>query len=440
MPFDVKDTLETLVAFETTNTDEKKSGSECPKYILGRLDDYGFRTELIESGGYYSGLGEFGEGDCSVLFLAHFDVVPVSDNWDYPPFEVTYDGNRAYGRGTCDDKGNLVSLLKLAEMISHDEPNCTVMIGTTGDEEIGGRNGAYVLQKKLLDEDRFPDYVVIADGLNQEIINRRRNILPTIFRTKKNNATTKGTKNTVRFQTETFGTDTRHSAYLRLGVDRHAMLAASKHLDLQSDLLVTEVRGAFVKSNVVPDWIEMDVVKPQDDGEKCEYDENLTSLMRELLTISSTSFPTRLSDKGTIINPNILEEDGGSWKLYCDIRAMTNDGGEVKDSFERNLEGRVDLESLEVHAGMGYVDSDPSSKLIKSALQVLDELSIPHAIVEGFGASDSRYFAGHGSDVFDFGPRGDNLHGPNEWVWVPSLDENARFYYHLAMQLDNSGK
>ncbi|TFG14009.1 M20/M25/M40 family metallo-hydrolase [Candidatus Thorarchaeota archaeon] len=438
MAFDVKETLEALVSFETTNTDEKKSGSECPKYILSRLEDYGFRTELIESEGYYSGLGEFGEGEYSVLFLAHFDVVPVSDNWEYPAFEVTYDSNRAYGRGTCDDKGNIVSLLNMAKMISEGEPSCITMIGVTGDEEIGGRNGAYVLQKKLLHEDRFPDYVIIADGLNQDIINRRRNILPTIFRTKKKKATIMGTRDTLRFETETFGTDTRHSAYLRLGVDRHAMLAASKYMDLHSDLLVTNVRGAFVKSNVVPDWVEMDIIEPTDDGEECEYDGNLTNLMRELLTIASTSFPTRLSDKGTIINPNILEDRRDSWKLHCDIRAMTNDAEEVKESFERNLKDRVNLEELKVHAGMGYVDSDPSSKLIGTARKVLEELSIPYAIVEGFGASDSRYFAGHGSDVFDFGPRGDNLHGPNEWVWLPSLDENARFYHQLVKKIADS--
>ena len=76
-----------------------------------------------------------------------------------------------------------------------------------------------------------------------------------------------GTSETVRFTTETFGTNSRHSAYLRLGVDRHAMLAACKYLDLNPEFCVHDIRGAFVKSNVVPDWVELDVIHPSESGE-----------------------------------------------------------------------------------------------------------------------------------------------------------------------------
>ncbi|MGY5862568.1 MAG: M20/M25/M40 family metallo-hydrolase, partial [Candidatus Thorarchaeota archaeon] len=49
----------------------------------------------------------------------------------------------------------------------------------------------------------------------------------------------------------------------------------------------------------------------------------------------------------------------------------------------------------------------------------------------GSGASDSRYLAGQGADLFDFGPEGDNLHGPNEWVSLASLKQNAAFFHTL---------
>jgi succinyl-diaminopimelate desuccinylase len=209
------------------------------------------------------------------------------------------------------------------------------------------------------------------------------------------------------------------------------MLAASKYLDLNPEAVVADVRGAFVKSNVVPDWVEMDVIHPEKGGTEHEYDEALTKVMRLLLALSQAPFPTHFSDKGKIISPNLLSKDNDLWTLYLDIRAMTNDGSAVKESFEEIFRGKLDVFSLQVHSGVGFVNSDPESRLIKAASFALQKEDIPVQIVEGFGGSDSRYFAGEGSDVFDFGPNGDNLHGANEWVSLSSLTQNAEFFHTL---------
>ena len=137
-------------------------------------------------------------------------------------------------------------------------------------------------------------------------------------------------------------------------------------------------------------------------------------------------------DKGKIISPNLLSKESDLWTLYLDIRAMTNDAEAVKASFQEAILGKLDVFSLTVHAGVGYVESDPSSRLIRAASFALKKMGIPVQLVEGFGGSDSRYFAGEGSDVFDFGPRGDNLHGANEWVSISSLSENAEFFFTLV--------
>jgi succinyl-diaminopimelate desuccinylase len=127
--------------------------------------------------------------------------------------------------------------------------------------------------------------------------------------------------------------------------------------------------------------------------------------------------------------------EDGEWKLYCDIRAMTNDGSAVEDAFDKALSNRVDSYSVKAYSGKGYVNSDPDSKLIQAAETALREEGIKYKLIEGYGASDSRYFAGKGADLFDFGPRGDNLHGPNEWVSLSSLAENAGFFYSLVKLL-----
>lgn len=431
MTLDPVELLKTLVAFDTRNNGDVKPTRECPDYITKILSEFGFHSEIIESEGYLTAFARRGHGKFKILFLAHFDVVPFGDRWDTEPLKLKVDGDRAFGRGTSDDKGNIVSLLLLAEKLAESDFPCTIMIAASGDEEIGGRQGAGVLKEYMTKQGLFPDYIVVADGIGQDIIHRRRNILPTIIKVKERLEKIKGRKETVRVETDTYGTNTRHSAYLRFGVDRHSMIAASKYLFLHPQTVVETVRGPFLKGNVVPDWVEMDIIHQDESGKEMSYDAALTDLMRTLLSVSQIAFPTQPSDMGTNICPNVLSKENDLWTLYVDIRSMTNDSEAVKAAFQSSLKDRVDLFSLKVHAGIGYVDCDPDSRLIKAARWALEKEGIPYRILEGFGASDSRYFAGEGADLLDFGPIGDNVHGANEWVSIESLKQNAEVFHTL---------
>ncbi|MFX1416155.1 MAG: M20/M25/M40 family metallo-hydrolase [Promethearchaeota archaeon] len=433
MTLSALDELSRLVAFDTVNDPRREESSpECAQYINEKLEQFGFLTETIESEGHFSAFGRRGQGPFKILFLSHLDTVPVGAGWDSDPFRLRAEGDKAYGRGACDDKGNVVSLLLLAEKLNESDPPCSVMIAATGDEEAGGRHGAAVLKDYLVKSGLFPDYVVVADGIDQQIIYRRRNILPATIKVKASPKRLRGFPETVRFETETFGSQTRHSAYMRPGVDRHAMLAASKFLDLNPYVRVQALRGGFLAArNVVPDWVEMDILRPDESAAEIEYDQSLTDTMRVLLPLSQAAFPTRHSDKGKTISPNSLSLEGDLWTLYCDIRAMTNDGESVKKAIQQSLGGKLDVFSLKVLSGAGYVETDPDSLLIRSAKWALEKEGIPTRLIEGFGASDSRFFAGEGCELFDFGPRGGNTHGPNEWVSLSSIEENAGFFCSL---------
>ena len=432
MTIDLVDVLAKLVSFDTRNDGtEIKPGKECPEYINSILNEYGFRTELLEEDGYYTAFGRRGQGAFKILFIAHYDIVPFGEGWKTEPLLLKVEGDTAFGRGTCDDKGNIVSLLLLAEKLAETDLPCTIMLAATGDEEIGGRHGAKMLKDWLINQGLFPNFVVVADGIHQQIIHRRRNILPATLKIKAKQSKVKGNAETIRFETDAYGTDSRHSAYMRPGVDRHAMLTASKYLDQNPETVVADVRGGFVKSNVVPGWVEMDVIHPNTTGAELTYDENLTNTMRVLLAISQAAFPTKHSDKGKIISPNLFSKEGDLWTLYCDIRAMTNDGEAVKKSIEDAVRGQLEVFSLQVAAGVGYVESDPDSRLIKAMRWSLEKEGVNYKLIEGFGGSDSRYFAGQGADLFDFGPEGNNLHGPNEWVSLSSIRENAEVFYTM---------
>ncbi len=78
----------------------------------------------------------------SVLLATHYDVVPAGAGWRYPPFEMRVVGDRAYGRGTSDDKGAIASALSAMEQMSQSKNSrVNVSLLVTPDEEVGGRLG-----------------------------------------------------------------------------------------------------------------------------------------------------------------------------------------------------------------------------------------------------------------------------------------------------------
>ena len=59
------------------------------------------------------------DGPC-LMFECHTDVVTEGDasEWKYGPFEGKFAGNRIYGRGACDTKGNLAAAVRAVHAIS----------------------------------------------------------------------------------------------------------------------------------------------------------------------------------------------------------------------------------------------------------------------------------------------------------------------------------
>jgi succinyl-diaminopimelate desuccinylase len=78
------------------------------------------------------------EGPC-LMFECHTDVVTEGDasEWKYGPFEGRLVGNRIYGRGACDTKGNLAAAVKAVQAISQSEApfRGKILLGILVDEE-----------------------------------------------------------------------------------------------------------------------------------------------------------------------------------------------------------------------------------------------------------------------------------------------------------------
>ncbi len=89
------------------------------------------------------------EGAPTVLVYGHVDVQPVEplEEWLSPPYELTTRGDRLWGRGVTDDKGQLLMYTRALEAIRStggDVP-VNVIVLVDGEEEVGSPSLAGVL-------------------------------------------------------------------------------------------------------------------------------------------------------------------------------------------------------------------------------------------------------------------------------------------------------
>ncbi|HET7149699.1 MAG TPA: M20/M25/M40 family metallo-hydrolase [Candidatus Nitrosopolaris sp.] len=90
-------------------------------------------------------------GSKTLLFYNHYDVQPEEpvELWDTDPFSGKVEGNYIYGRGSADDKGELITRIKAVEYFlkkTGDVP-CNIKFIVEGEEEIGSVNLEKYLSK-----------------------------------------------------------------------------------------------------------------------------------------------------------------------------------------------------------------------------------------------------------------------------------------------------
>ncbi|SPF77538.1 acetylornithine deacetylase/succinyl-diaminopimelate desuccinylase family protein [Pseudoprimorskyibacter insulae] len=110
-------------------------------------------------------------GDC-VHFNSHTDVVEVGQGWTRDPFGGELDGDKIYGRGTCDMKGGLAASIIAAEAFIELHPDFAgaIEISGTADEESGGYGGvAHLAKEGWFAPDRV-QHVIIPEPLQKDRI------------------------------------------------------------------------------------------------------------------------------------------------------------------------------------------------------------------------------------------------------------------------------
>jgi len=107
-------------------------------------------------------LARVGSGDRVLQFNGHYDVVSPGEGWSVTePFKPKRVDGRVYGRGACDMKGGVASVVAtLAYLAGREDLGIVVEAALVPDEEIGGITGTGYLVNEMKSR---PNWVVIAE-------------------------------------------------------------------------------------------------------------------------------------------------------------------------------------------------------------------------------------------------------------------------------------
>lgn len=108
------------------------------KYVGKLGEELGFDVDYCD--GYATELS-IGSGKKLIGIYAHADVVPVTGEWKFGPFNPTIEKNRLYARGSSDDKGPLLAALYAVKALADKDliKDYRVKVVAGGDEESGSR-------------------------------------------------------------------------------------------------------------------------------------------------------------------------------------------------------------------------------------------------------------------------------------------------------------
>ncbi|KAJ7155498.1 hypothetical protein C8R43DRAFT_1000134 [Mycena crocata] len=113
-----------------------------------------------------------------LLLAAHQDVVPVDsetlDQWIYPPYSGHYDGTWIWGRGSADDKSDLIAQLIAVDSLLKEgfKPRRSIVLAFGIDEESAGTEGAgkiAVYLEETYGQDGFALLLDEGDGYGENV-------------------------------------------------------------------------------------------------------------------------------------------------------------------------------------------------------------------------------------------------------------------------------
>ena len=137
---------------------------ESDEFAVANVDNYGGHIDLLP--------GDQWDGQVMGV-LAHLDVVPAGNDWDFDPFGGEIVDNKVYGRGTMDDKGPALAVYYAMKAIKEAKvplsKKVRLVLGL--DEETGSKGMEKYLAKAVK-----PDFGFTPDA-DFPVVHGEKNIL-----------------------------------------------------------------------------------------------------------------------------------------------------------------------------------------------------------------------------------------------------------------------
>ena len=374
-----------------------------------------------------------------VLFMAHQDVVPIApgteSDWTHPPFSGVIQDGFVWGRGSWDNKGNLLSQLEAVEQLLAEgyQPKRTLYLAFGADEEIGGAQGAAQIADLLKSRGVQLEFV-IDEGLL---------VLDGVVPGLRQPAAMIGVaeKGYLSVRLKVAGTPGHSSMPPPKGEGVIAsMSAALKQLDDHP------MPGGL--SGIASDMFE--TLAPEMTGVSRVVMSNLwlfgPLVQRQLAASASTNAMLRTTTALTIVNAgnkeNVLP---GRAEAVVNFRILPGDSVDQVMAHMRSEVSAVSPQfELEPYPGafnaskVASTQSQPYRLLEQTIREVFpDAVVAPGLMVAG---TDSKHFDAISRQTFKFSPIRANaqdlkrFHGTNERLSVNNYADAIRFYRRLAVQ------
>ncbi|RLC63246.1 MAG: peptidase M20, partial [Chloroflexi bacterium] len=137
----VENVLADLIRIQTVNPPGGET--EVARYLKRLFDQYNIPNEIIEpKPGRGSFLAYLGEGERSLLYLSHTDVVTATEGWSFAPFSGEIKEGFVHGRGALDCKGLVAAeACAMIELARKAKLGGRLVFAATADEETLGPLG-----------------------------------------------------------------------------------------------------------------------------------------------------------------------------------------------------------------------------------------------------------------------------------------------------------
>ncbi|WP_163583077.1 M20 family metallopeptidase [Gracilibacillus saliphilus] len=152
----------------------KSGANQAIEFCSNWLKQQGLQVKEFNNEGYQSLVCEIGEGDQTVVFNGHVDVVEGEDEQFHPHII----NEKMYGRGSVDMKAGVAAMIETIVQLKDQQLSTKVMLQLVPDEETGGLYGS----KYLAEEGYRGEFVICGEPTNLGVAVQSKGVLQLNFK------------------------------------------------------------------------------------------------------------------------------------------------------------------------------------------------------------------------------------------------------------------